>query len=49
MTAPTNPLVDDRDVELILDEVLDLGRLRLELAAVAKQALAGELPRGRHG
>ena len=27
MTAPTNPLVDDRDVELILDEVLDLGRL----------------------
>src|ERR1051325_125771 len=23
----TNPLVDDRDVELILDEVLDLGRL----------------------
>ena len=28
MTAPaTNPLVDDRDVELILDEVLDVGRL----------------------
>ncbi|HSS01411.1 MAG TPA: acyl-CoA dehydrogenase [Kofleriaceae bacterium] len=28
MTAPsTNPLVDDRDVELILDEVLDLDRL----------------------
>jgi alkylation response protein AidB-like acyl-CoA dehydrogenase len=25
--APTNPLIDDRDVELILDEVLDLGRL----------------------
>jgi hypothetical protein len=23
----TNPLLDDRDVELILDEVLDLGRL----------------------
>jgi alkylation response protein AidB-like acyl-CoA dehydrogenase len=28
MTAsPSNPLVDDRDVELILDELLDLGRL----------------------
>jgi butyryl-CoA dehydrogenase len=28
MTAPAaNPLIDDRDVELILDEVLDLGRL----------------------
>jgi alkylation response protein AidB-like acyl-CoA dehydrogenase len=28
MAAPTrNPLLDDRDVELILDEVLDLGRL----------------------
>ncbi len=27
MTVPTNPLVDDRDVELILDEVLDLSRL----------------------
>jgi alkylation response protein AidB-like acyl-CoA dehydrogenase len=28
MTAPgTNPLVDDRDVEMILDEVLDVGRL----------------------
>ena len=25
--TPSNPLVDDRDVELILDEVLDLGRL----------------------
>jgi butyryl-CoA dehydrogenase len=25
--ATTNPLLDDRDVELILDEVLDLGRL----------------------
>ena len=25
--ATTNPLIDDRDVELILDEVLDLGRL----------------------
>jgi len=28
--APVNPLIDDRDVELILDEVLDLPRL-LEL------------------
>src|SRR5678815_1485049 len=28
MTAPaTNPLVDDRDVEMLLEEVLDLGRL----------------------
>jgi len=27
MTSTTNPLLDDRDVELILDEVLDLGRL----------------------
>ncbi len=27
MPATTNPLIDDRDVELILDEVLDLGRL----------------------
>jgi hypothetical protein len=25
--ATTNPLIDDRDVELILDEVIDLGRL----------------------
>jgi butyryl-CoA dehydrogenase len=27
MAATTNPLIDDRDVELILDEVLDLDRL----------------------
>jgi len=27
MTSTTNPLLDDRDVELILDEVFDLGRL----------------------
>jgi butyryl-CoA dehydrogenase len=27
MIASTNPLIDDRDVELILDELLDLGRL----------------------
>ena len=27
MTADANPLLDDRDIELILDEVLDLGRL----------------------
>lgn len=27
MQPPTNPLIDDRDVELILDEVLDVARL----------------------
>jgi butyryl-CoA dehydrogenase len=27
MTAASNPLLDDRDVELILDEVIDLRRL----------------------
>ena len=25
--APSNPLIDDRDVEFILDELIDLGRL----------------------
>jgi hypothetical protein len=27
MQPPTNPLIDDRDVELIFDEVLDVPRL----------------------
>jgi hypothetical protein len=27
MQPPSNPLVDDRDVELILDEVLDIAHL----------------------